>query len=295
MLKLWQVEHFVQYEDVRPVDGGITTVQADVSDIRKAALAGAAVRRILFDVGDGVRPGVSSLDRGEVAQLRAEHHLKRVVAGVSVAAEEVDCAEVGCRPQRVDARRGVAAGRRGIRGSRILPPDGQAVPTGPAGPVVNVEVAALPAEECTFDEIAVRNLVDVVGAGLVDRGVADVTDADNGIARQLLFDGQIPLPGIRRNAAVRPSSRRRGRCAGQRNCSVERAIDAARGDGERRSVGQTDLRADAFTLIELASTDTQSGLAGSENVPGNAEARSDVVVVVVTECAVDARGSSAQR
>ena len=76
MFQLRQEEHFVEDEDVRPVDGGVPTIGLEILNVREAALAGTTICRIFFDVSDGVRPGVSSLERGEVAQLGAEHDLK---------------------------------------------------------------------------------------------------------------------------------------------------------------------------------------------------------------------------
>ncbi len=91
---------------MRPVDGGIATIEAKVLNVREAALAGSAVCRIFFDVSNGVRPGVGSLECGEVAQLGTEHRLKCVIGGMPVAAEVVDGSEVACWAQGVDAGRG---------------------------------------------------------------------------------------------------------------------------------------------------------------------------------------------
>ena len=58
MLELRQEEHFVEDEDMRPVDGGIATVRADVLNVREAALAASAVGGVLFEIGYRVRPGI---------------------------------------------------------------------------------------------------------------------------------------------------------------------------------------------------------------------------------------------
>ncbi len=95
VLELRQEEHFVEDEDMRPVDGGIATVRANVLNVREAALAASAVGCVLFEIGYRVRPSIGCLDVGEVAQLRAEQHLKRMIVRVAVAAEIVDAAKVG--------------------------------------------------------------------------------------------------------------------------------------------------------------------------------------------------------
>ncbi len=104
-----QEEHFVQDEDVGTVDCGITAIQRQVLNVRKAALARSTVGRIFFDVGNRVRPSVRRLQRGHFAELGAEQHLQRVIAGMTVAAEEVDRAEVAGRTNRIDAGCNVGA------------------------------------------------------------------------------------------------------------------------------------------------------------------------------------------
>src|SRR6267154_157440 len=119
VLELRQEEHFVEDEDMRPVDGGIAAVRANVLNVREAALAASAVGGVLFEIGYRVRPGIGCVYVGEVRELRAELHLKRMIVRVAVAAEIVDAAKVGRRTQRINARFGISAIRRVGASGRI--------------------------------------------------------------------------------------------------------------------------------------------------------------------------------
>ena len=50
------------------------------------------------------------------------------------------------------------------------------------------------------------------------------------------------------------------------------------------------MRAHALALIELTDAEAEGRLAGAEDVPSHAETRSNIVVVVVDQRAVNARG-----
>src|SRR5437660_7412849 len=136
---------------------------------------------------------------------------------MSVAAEEIDCAKVRSRTQLVNAwcRAAAAAG-----------------------------------QECSQGKVALRHLVDVIRARLVDAHVPDVADLQRSIPRKLLLDGNVPLPRIGRDAARRSAAAGRCRCIRKRNRNVQRTSDGG-ADRERSRVGKADLRADAFALEEL--------------------------------------------
>src|SRR6266566_4965859 len=99
-----------------------------------------------------------------------------MIGGVAVAGKIVDRSEVAGRAQCVNAGSGVRCGGRSSR------------------------------QERTKQEGAIRHLIDVVRAGLVDTHIADVTHRDCGIAGDLLLDGYVPLPGIGSDSARRSAA-----------------------------------------------------------------------------------------
>ncbi len=159
--------------------------------------------------------------------------------------------------------------------------------------MLGVDPEAAPFRNEPNSEVAFRYLVDVVGGSLMDARVANIADLNGRIARDLLFDGHVPLPSIGSDAAGRSSAARRSGSASERNSGVQRTIDG-RADGERSSVGKSDLRAYALALEELANADAECSLACSEDVPSDADARSNVVPVVFDQGPIDARRSGAK-
>src|SRR5262249_25137609 len=83
-------------------------------------------------------------------------------------------------------------------------------------------------------------------------------------------------------------------CAGERNRNVQWTIYIC-ADRERSGVGETDLRADALALVELAAADAEGSLAVAEDVPSNAETRGNVVIVVLRQSAIDTRSAGTKR
>ena len=170
----------------------------------------------------------------------------------------------------------------------------------PVGPHLGQGRAGARVFETVVDPVVVDvprlHLVGVVEVEQVDALVAHVTQLERRVAHDLVLEAEVPLPvGGDDRAQVAPMT---GRSRPGRETAVAglsgrvELPDATLGLRKRRVGGVGQSSAEPLAQEELTYTGANGGLAVSRDVPCDAEARREELVVLVLERAVRSGGAT---
>src|SRR5271155_2560980 len=126
----------------------------------------------------------------------------------------------------------------------------------------------------------------------MDAAVADVSRLEGGVRADCLLESEVPLPGVGKIRVWIFTAGGAGRSGDAGWCCAAKAARVVVGVESERSVGYEGVAGNAFTLKELTASGTNDGLAGSEWIPDDANAGSDVVITVLDERTVWTRDSA---